>query len=229
MRWGKYALNTLFVLAMVSSVATAAIVVKRELFRTVSSVEHTGNTGPRAVENWESLTREGRLIGPADAALVIYEFADYQCPACRQFQFLVDTLRAEYPDDLAVSYHYVPLSYHKRAYASARAAECAADQGRFEGFHNALFANFPMLDTTDMTRLASEAQVPDLGRFVACASLTDPVQRIEWNRSVAADSLRIPGTPSVIVNGKLYTPAPLPTELRAMIREASQRKAGRRE
>ena len=61
--------------------------------------------------------------------------ADFQCPACLQLQGLLEKRQAKHPGDLAISYQYLPLPYHRRAAAAARAAECAADQGRFEPFH----------------------------------------------------------------------------------------------
>lgn len=49
---------------------------------------------------------------------------------------------------------------------------------------------------------------------------TDSVPRINADYAIAFDSLRIQGTPTTIINGKLYAFAPTLSELKKMIEEA---------
>jgi hypothetical protein len=85
-----------------------------------------------AVGNWADLEQAGHRIGPASAKLTIVEFGDFECPACGEFEHTLQQVRRAYPKDVAVVFRHWPLPYHKLAYPAARAAECAADQGRFE-------------------------------------------------------------------------------------------------
>ena len=219
MRVREALLNTLLISACLSSVVTAAVVVRRQI-ATPTAGGPNSPTPPRPIDNWKDYVEGGRRIGPDNAALTIVEFADFQCPACRGFHAVIERLRAEYPNDFAVSYRYFPLSYHRRAYASARASECAAQQGRFEAFHRALFDSFDSLDTVSFEPLARKAGVSDIARFNSCASSSDPVPRIERDLAIGRDSLRLTGTPTVLANGKMYVPAPLPSELKRMIEDA---------
>jgi protein-disulfide isomerase len=178
---------------------------------------------PRPIANWEQYIPTGRLVGPRNAPLTLVEFADFQCPACKTLHDQLKALQAEYPGVLAISYHYVPLPYHTMAYPAARAAECAADQGRFEQYYDKLFENTHALDQVSFSGLAFQAGVPDVKKFDACAAKTEPVKRIDDDRNLAMGTLQIRGTPTVIVNGQMYFYAPKMPALRQMIEEARAR------
>jgi len=182
---------------------------------------------PRPIANWERYIPTGRLVGPANAPLTIVEFADFQCPACKTLHDQLKELQTEYPGVLAISYHYVPLPYHEMGYPAARAAECAAEQGRFEPYYDKLYEHTHELGKVSFSGLAVEAGVPDIKKFDACAAKTDPVPRIDSDQLSALGDLQIRGTPSVIANGQLYFYAPKMPVLRQMIEEARAR-AGKR-
>lgn len=179
--------------------------------------------GPRAVPDWQKYIPTGRIIGPSNAALTLVEFADYQCPACKTLHDQLTELRSQYPKDLAISYHYVPLPYHEMAYPAARSAECAADQGWFEPYHDALYANPELIEEGNFRSIARQAKVPDLQKFSKCVARTDPVARIESDQSTALGTLSISGTPSVLVNGMMYLYAPSMDDLKQMIEAARAR------
>lgn len=178
------------------------------------------NADVKPVPNWEQYISTGRLIGPANAALKLVVFADFQCPACRTLHEQLSSLRKEYPRDLAISYHYVPLPYHEMAYPAARAAECAAEQGRFEPYADKLYEHTESLASVSFSDLAAQARVPDLPKFKTCVSEAHPVPRIETDQGIAMGTLLIKGTPTTLVNGQMYYYAPKMAELKQMIEEA---------
>ena len=70
--------------------------------------------------------------GPADAAVTLVEFADFQCPACSSYQPIISELAEQFPDDLRVEFRHFPLtSIHSNAVSSSRATEAAGMQGKF--------------------------------------------------------------------------------------------------
>jgi protein-disulfide isomerase len=178
---------------------------------------------PRPIANWEQYIPTGRLVGPRNAPLTLVEFADFQCPACKTLHDQLRALQTEYPGVLAISYHYVPLPYHTMAYPAARAAECAAEQGRFEPYYDKLYENTHALGEVSFSGLAVQAGVPDIKKFDACAAKTEAVKRIDEDRDLAMGTLQIRGTPTVIVNGQMYFYAPKMPVLRQMIEEARSR------
>lgn len=182
---------------------------------------------PKPIANWEQYIPTGRLVGPRNAPLTLVEFADFQCPACKTLHDQLKALQTENPGVLAVSYHYVPLPYHEMGYPAARAAECAAEQGRFEPYYDKLYENTHELGKVSFSGLAVQAGVPDIKKFDACAAKTEPVKRIEDDQALALGTLQIRGTPTVIVNGQMYYYAPKMPVLKQMIEEARAR-AGKR-
>lgn len=224
----RFIADAITALAVLSSITTAGLVARREL-RASDSGGATKQPPPVRVESWRKYLDTGRLLGSPSAPLRFAEFADFQCPACRGMNAEFRRLQTRYPNAFAISYHYLPLSYHKRAYAAARAAECAAQQGRFEAFHDSLFSRFESLDTLVFTDVAAQTKVPNLDEFTTCASATSVVAQIERDLAWARDTLHVRGTPALIVDGNLYEPAPPIADLTKMIADAYNRhQPGRR-
>jgi len=211
-------LDVLTVIGVACAIITTGLVIRREM--TVSAPAVATSQGPTPVESWQQYISTGRLIGRADAPLKIVEFADFQCPACRGLHAILLRLRTERPNDFAISYHYVPLSYHAQAYPAARAAECAADQGRFGPYHDGLFANFDSLGHRVFVSIAREVGMPDIPRFERCLASRDSIPRVTSDQKIALETLHIRGTPTTLVNGQMYTFAPTIGDLQKMMDDA---------
>src|SRR3989338_597285 len=88
-----------------------------------------------------------------NAAVTVVEFADLQCPACRAAHLtLVGPLLEQRGQNIRYEFHHFPLSSaHRYAMASAEAAECAADQGKFWEYVDLNYINQDKLnpDTID--------------------------------------------------------------------------------
>jgi protein-disulfide isomerase len=103
---------------------------------------------------------------------------------------------------MQVVFRYYPLDYHRFAYASARAAECAAQQDRFEPMYLALYAAQDSFGLLSFQEIARRAAVPDLRRYEGCVRESGRLARVEADRE-AGVALQIPGTPAVMVDGVL--------------------------
>lgn len=85
---------------------------------------------------------EPNVKGNPDASVVLVKYSDFQCPACADASFVIDSVLAEYGENLRVEYRHFPLvTIHPLAIPAARAAEAAAQQGQFWEMHNLLFEN----------------------------------------------------------------------------------------
>ena len=75
------------------------------------------------------------------AVVVVTEFADLECPACRSANDLLKKpLLEKYATQIRYEYKHFPLrALHRYAMDLAEAAECAADQGKFWEFVDAAF------------------------------------------------------------------------------------------
>ncbi len=84
-----------------------------------------------------------RSKGRPSAPVTVYEMADFQCPACREFALTTfPVIERDYIQAGKVRWVFVnfPLSsIHKNAIAAAQIAMCAARQNRFWAMHDALY------------------------------------------------------------------------------------------
>lgn len=158
---------------------------------------------PVLVEGWASLTGTGHRSGPQDAAITVLVFSDFECPACAVFATRTyPAFRERHGGRTALVYRHWPLSGHRLAYPAARASECAAAQGRFQEFHDLLFARQAELGARTFREFALDAGVPDAGAFDACFGADGKVAAVERDVE-AARSVGGMGTPTVLVNGWL--------------------------
>jgi protein-disulfide isomerase len=203
----------------VCAIAVATSVVRREFF--ADSSNGPTRQKPVEVKNWPRLLEAGHRLGDSSAPVTVVEFADFECPVCRGFENTLRSARARYPHDLSVIFRHWPLAYHRFAYPSARAAECAAEQGKFEPFHDLLYAKQDSLGLKSYADFARESGVPDVTAFESCANRSDSLESIRADIS-AARTISAMGTPAVIINGLLYYGAPASTELEGAIQGALQ-------
>ncbi|MEN3001076.1 MAG: vitamin K epoxide reductase family protein [Armatimonadota bacterium] len=86
---------------------------------------------------------QGWRRGNPNAALVIVEFSDFQCPACQQaYDILENQFLSKHGDKvLFVFRHYPLVELHPMAWIAASAVEEAGAQGKFWEMYHALFRN----------------------------------------------------------------------------------------
>lgn len=137
--------------------------------------------------------------GPANARVVIVEFADFQCPYCSKASEIVKKVAADYPGDVRVVFRHFPLSNHPLAPKAAEASACAHEQGRFWEYHDHLFANPRDLDETALKAHAVTLGL-DLKPFVDCLESGRMKAAVEKDRK-AGEALGINGTPAFFING----------------------------
>ena len=228
MRSNERVLNLLTGITTACAVVVTSIVVYRQFADTPAAARNAAPARQqnRMIAGWQEQVSVGRRMGPATAPLTILYYGDFECPACRGFTNTIEELRKAHPADVSIVFRHSPLKYHRFAYPSARAAECAADQGAFEAMYRVLYGVQDSLGLLPFREIARRAAVPDLARFDRCTSDTAKVARIERDLAAAATT-QLPGTPGVIIGGTLYAER-LPTagELDRLVREAraSQRK-----
>jgi protein-disulfide isomerase len=159
-------------------------------------------------------------VGPVDAPVQIVVYSDFQCEFCRKLVPVLQEIRGEFPQEVAIVYRHFPLAVHPRAFAAAVASECAAEQGAFWQYHDQLFAQGGDLGDAKLLELASSLGL-DRERFSACLQSDRPRRVVEGNLREAAQ-LWLPGAPSVFVNGRRVEGAPTRDALAKRIKELLQ-------
>lgn len=211
---------TLSVLAVCAVVLTGMRVMD---WTRADSVYRDASKKPRIVDSWRQYAQRGTRIGPANAAVQIIEFSDFQCPACAAFASSLRDIRKRIPNDLAVVYrHYPIVNSHPSALAAALASECANDQHRFEDFHNFLYDNQRVIGVLNWVEIAERSGLSDLPAFRDCL-LEERHMPLIVRDTLAARELGISGTPTFLINDHLYRGAPETQELERLIRQALDR------
>lgn len=147
---------------------------------------------------------ESRTKGSADAAVLVYEIADFQCPHCARFAIDVfPQIDSSYVKTGKVQWVFVnlPMPSHAQAWLAAEAALCAgAVADRFWLLHDRLFvASSEWANAADpssvMLRYARKAGLP-MQAFQACVE-QDRVAPIILQDVIFGS--RVSGTPTFIV------------------------------
>jgi protein-disulfide isomerase len=89
--------------------------------------------------------------GPADAAVTLVEYGDYECPFCGAAYPIIKELQARTGELLRFVFRNFPITTsHPHAERAAEAAEAAAAQGRFWEMHDLLYENQRRLRDQDL-------------------------------------------------------------------------------
>lgn len=207
-------------LLTVAALAIAGVLVHREFFAPKPPWLDfpDPDAPPSYIEEWRELNTEGVAVGDANAPVVIVEFTDLECPFCRSFHETLQATRKEWGEKIAVRFVHFPLPIHRNAYAAAKAAECAQEEGRFEQFIDAAFAKQDSLGIKPWLEYASLAGIADTANFGTCFADTSRVERVERGRALGA-LLKVKGTPTVIVNGWRFPTTPSDSTFRRVVRD----------
>ncbi|HMR72468.1 MAG TPA: DsbA family protein [Candidatus Saccharibacteria bacterium] len=83
-----------------------------------------------------------RVFGKTDAKVIVFEYADFQCPGCASAFPTINKIQDLYRDKVAFVFRHFPLTtIHPNALAAATVAEAAGQQGKFWEMHDLLFRN----------------------------------------------------------------------------------------
>lgn len=150
------------------------------------------------------------IRGNKTAKVLLFEYADFQCPGCAGINPRMKKLLAEYGDKIGIVYRNIVLSYHPNSQAATTAAEAAGLQGYWEKYADLLFANQATWQDieakdrirvfTDLFRAASDDK-GDVAKFQADMTSKDIKRKIDFDRGIS-EKINIPGTPSIYLNGK---------------------------
>ena len=148
---------------------------------------------------------DGPYRGSADKRLELVEFADFQCPHCKEAQANMDKLATDFPNARLVFQNY-PLPHPSGSRRSRRYGVCVAKQGgstAFFQFEAAVFDGQDGLATADGATLTLNSAVTKAGLDPAkIATCVDPeVKNVEASVQLAKD-LHINETPTLDINGR---------------------------
>jgi protein-disulfide isomerase len=150
---------------------------------------------------------DGAYRGAASKDFELVEFADLQCPVCKQAQDTVDQIVKDFPNAHVV-FQLLPLvDIHTSAYKAASYGVCAQKQGNdaFFKFASGVFDTqeglTPATDDTVLKAAAKRAGL-DSEALAACANTQAAKDAVNADMKLAED-VGVAQTPTLSVNGRM--------------------------
>lgn len=158
-------------------------------------------SAPQEVTRYNISEDDDPVYGPAEAAITIIEFSDYECPYCRRWHVEVwPQIQEVYGDQVRLVYRDFPLTtIHANATPAAAAANCAGKQGHYWEYSERLFSMELGLSISAYEQYASEMDL-DMNDFTACLESGDQNDEVMADYEYAAN-LGVRSTPTFFVNG----------------------------
>ncbi|KRB73118.1 disulfide bond formation protein DsbA [Nocardioides sp. Root190] len=172
----------------------------------------SSDANPSAGASDTRLVREdSRVIGqPGSTDVVLVEFLDFECEACRAAYPIVEQLREKYGDQVTFVARYFPLPGHYNSERAARAVESAARQGKFDQMYQKMYETQESwgeqrVPLDDFFRDLAQGIGLDMETFDADYGSAEVAERVQ--RDVAdGTSLGVQGTPTFFLDGERLQP-----------------------
>ena len=152
-----------------------------------------------------------KVIGSPDSAeLVIYEYADFGCSHCADWNRTMNDLMKKYDEKIALVFRNYSIGLKNNGAIAARAATSAHIQGYFKEYKDLLFANqaeWIYEDETKLSELLSDYfrkasnDAGDVDKFMTDIWSDSVKTRLEFEQNLGK-RIGVVGTPTFRVNGE---------------------------
>lgn len=149
------------------------------------------------------VSSEDHIEGDPEAAVILVEYGDYECPHCGHARPIVKQVQKHFGKRVGFVFRNFPLNQiHPNAEGAAEAAEFAAVNGKFWEMHDGLFENQENLGGPLFFELAESLSL-------SAKNLRHALESQEFAARVRADftgGVRsgVNGTPTFFINGQRH-------------------------
>lgn len=152
-----------------------------------------------------AINTDDHVLGDTNSKVILYEYADIQCPACAAFESIVKDRLTEHPEIAFVWRHFPLLQIHQNAMNAAVAVEAASRQGKFWELKSLLYTNqnewSGSLKGADIIRKYAQQLGLDMNKYDT--DINDPAIQSRIQRDIISGTrVTIQGTPSFFLDGK---------------------------
>lgn len=145
-------------------------------------------------------------MGPANAKVTLIEFADFECPSCRQLDLVLRELLPQHPEVRLVFKHYPLTDIHPWAMSAAIASQCVYQQNpaAFWKFHDAVFDAQDVISPENvwdkLLDLATQEGL-NVDAYKACLINPDAANQVKQTIE-EGHNLKVTATPTTFVNAR---------------------------
>ncbi|HEX4037963.1 MAG TPA: thioredoxin domain-containing protein [Acidobacteriaceae bacterium] len=166
--------------------------------------------GARPYENNYRILQQratGPYRGAAAKQFELVEFADFECPHCREAQATAEHLVQDFPQARYVFENFPLIHVHPQAYTAAAYSVCVDQMGgnaAFFKFAGAIFegqAELAGQDPTQALRNAATAAGQDPDKVTACVASPTAKATVDASERLAED-LNVNETPTLFIDGR---------------------------
>ncbi len=166
--------------------------------------------GPRPFEDYRNILRKGAngpSRGPASTDFMLVEFADFQCPHCKEAQPTIEKLLKDFPNARYVAENFPLTEIHSEALKAAEYSVCVAKLGgdtAYFKFSDDLYAHQAGLtpeNASTTLRNAVTAAGQDPAKVSTCADAPDTKAAVDAQRQLGVD-VGVNATPTLFINGR---------------------------
>jgi protein-disulfide isomerase len=149
------------------------------------------------------ITPHDHILGPANAAVTLVEYGDYECPHCGLAHPVVKLIEKRFGSRLRFVFRHFPLAQvHPNAEAAAESAEYAGAQGMFWEMHDGIYQNQDRIGLPLFFALAGTLGLSEAGLREALVNATfAPKVRADFLGGVRSG---VNGTPTFFINGRRH-------------------------
>lgn len=140
--------------------------------------------------------------GKDGAKVTIVEFADFQCPHCKNASESFKKVTEKFKDKIKYVYLDFPINPSGISKIVAEGSHCAAEQGKYWEYHYKAFEGQSTLDKESPLKLAKSLNL-DEAKFKACFDGTKGKAMVEKGRT-EGERVGVSGTPYLLINGRRY-------------------------
>jgi protein-disulfide isomerase len=145
-------------------------------------------------------------LGPEDAKITLIEFADFECPSCRQLDLVLRDLLPRHPEVRLVFKHYPLTDIHPWAMTAAIASQCAFQQSpvAFCKIHDAIFDAQDTITPSNVSdKLQDLANQQGLNPDAYRSCMINPETANQVKQTIEeGHALTITATPTTFVNNR---------------------------
>lgn len=151
-----------------------------------------------------SINEKDHTLGNTKAKVVIVEYSDLQCPACKVYAPVIESVMKKYSDKVLFVYRHFPLQQHKNGRLAAMASEAASKQGKFFEMQKLMFENQADWEKSDkpndiFVKYAEKLKL-DVDQFKKDLTAGDSADKIDADQRTGIE-YRITSTPTLFING----------------------------
>ena len=143
--------------------------------------------------------------GPSNAKVELVEYADFECPSCRQLDTILRATLPSFPQVRLVYKDFPLVDLHPWAMTAAQAGRCAykQDPAAFWKLHDLIFDHQDLISASNVfDKIGEYATQAGLDAATLRSCMAEPGTLAQIQKSMAeGESLHVANTPTLFVNG----------------------------